>query len=138
MPCGGARLQEGTDGAPAGVPFRGHVEGSSGASQDGQHTMHPVVTLGVAQPTGQAGHGLQGGGLLIDEKEKPLGFPRCQPAFGTTTSLSLAYGALPGCVQRITGGRGHDKRWQHAHKLVMGQSGRGEELSWSVFQSGVS
>src|SRR5580765_2372422 len=100
--------------------------------------MNPVVRLGVAQPKVQAVYGLQGSGLLIDEEKKQLVFHLGQEAFGATAQLPLAYFALPGFVQRITSGRGRDKRWQHTQKLLVGQSSRDEKVSWSVFQSSIN
>src|SRR4029453_1172151 len=96
--------------------------------------MNPVVRLGLAQPKVQAVYGLQGIGLLIDEDKKQLVFHLGQEAFGGTAQLPLAYFALPGFVQRITSGISRDKRWQHTQKLLVGQSSRGEKVSWSVFQ----
>src|SRR5215475_7411363 len=100
--------------------------------------MNPVVRLGLTQPKVQVVQGLQGVGLLIDEEKKPFVFHLGQAAYGAAAQLPLAYFAVPGFVQRITGGIGRDKRWQHTQKLLVCQSGRSEKLSWSVFQSGVS
>ena len=100
--------------------------------------MNPVVRLGLAQPKVQAVHGLQGGGLLIDEDKKPCVFHLGQAAFGAAAQLPLAYLAVPGFVQRLTSGISRDKRRQHTQKLVVCQSGRSEKLARSVFQSGVS
>ena len=71
-PRGGTLQHEGTGGDPAGVPFWCQVERGSGASQDRQQAMNPVVRLGLAQPKVQAVHGLQRIGLLIDEDKKQL------------------------------------------------------------------
>jgi hypothetical protein len=95
--------------------------------------MNPGVRLGLAQPKVQAVHGLQGIRLLIDEDKKSLVFHLGQDAVGATASLPLAYFALPGFIQRITSGIGSNKRRQHTQKLLVGQSGRGEKLSWSGF-----
>jgi hypothetical protein len=83
-------------------------------------------------------HGLQGGGLLIDEEKKPLVFHLGQAAWGAAAQLPLAYFAVPGFVQRITSGISRDKRWQHPQKLLVSQSSRGEKVSWSVLQSSVN
>src|SRR5256885_15364718 len=100
--------------------------------------MDPVVRLGLTQPKVQAVHGLQGVGLLIDEDKKQFVFHLGQAAFGAAAQLPLAYFAVPGLVQRITSGRSRDKRRQHTQKLLVGQSSRGEKISWSVLQSSVS
>ena len=94
--------------------------------------MNPVVRLGLTQPKVQAVHGVEGVGLLIDEDKKHFVFHLGQAAFGAAAQLPLAYCAVPGFVQRLTSGISRDKRRQHTQKLLVGQSSRGEEISWSV------
>ena len=94
--------------------------------------MNPIVGLGLAQITLQAVHGLQRIGLLVDEDEEQLIFHLRQDAFGAAAALALAHLAFPGLVWRIEEGIGRSKGRQHTRKLVVSQSGRGQELSWSV------
>src|SRR5262245_49315614 len=100
--------------------------------------MNPIVRLGLTQPKVQAMHGLQGVGLLIDEDKKQCVFHLGQAAFGAAAQLPWAYFAVPGFVPRITSGISRAQRWQHTQKLLVGQSSRGEKVSWSVLQSSVS
>jgi hypothetical protein len=95
--------------------------------------MNPVVRLGLTQSKVQAMHGLEGIGLLIDEDKKQFVFHLGQETFGAPAHLPLAYFAVPGFVRWITRGIGRDKRWQHPQKLLLGQSSRGEKVSWSIF-----
>src|SRR5207247_1336432 len=70
--------------------------------------------------------------LLGDADEKQLVFHLEQNAFGTAAALAVAHLAFPGLVWRIEYGIGRSKGRQHTRKLVVCQSGRGEELSRSV------
>src|SRR5438128_4073795 len=94
--------------------------------------MNPIVGLGLAQIELQAVHGLQRIGLLVDEDEEQLVCHLRQDAFGAAAALALAHLAFPGLVWRIEEGIGRSKGRQHTRKLVVSQSGRGQELSWSV------
>jgi len=129
---GGALQCQGTGGDPAGIAFWCHVERGSGALQDGQQVMNPVVGLGLAQIEWQAVHGLQRMGLLKDENEQPFVFHLWQGPWGPPTDSTLARLALQGLVRRIQRRIGGRKRWEQTRKLCVRQSGRSEELSRSV------
>ena len=94
--------------------------------------MNPIVGLWLAQIELQAVHGLQRIGLLVDEEKEPLVCHLWQDAFGAATALALAHLAFPGLVWRIEYSIRRSKGRQHMRKLVVRQSGRGQELSRSV------
>jgi len=131
-PIGGALQRQETGSAPARVAVWRHVECHEGARQDGQHVMHPVGGLGLAQIAWAAMHGLQRLGLLRDEDEQPFVFPRWQGAWGPATDSTLAPFAFQGLVRRIQRRIGGRKRREQTRKLCMRQSRRGEKLSRSV------
>ncbi len=129
---GGTLQCQGTGGDPTGVAFWRRVERGSGALQDGQQVMNPVVGLGLAQMELQAMHGLQRVGLLKDENEQQFVCHLWQGTCGPATDSTLAQLALQGLVRRIQRRIGGRKRWEQTRKLCVRQSGRSEELSRSV------
>ena len=94
--------------------------------------MNPVVGLGLAQLELQAVHGLQRIGLLVDKDKEQLVFHLRQAAFGAAAALALAHLAFPSLLWRIENSIGRSKGREQTRKLVVCQSGRGEELSRSV------
>ena len=119
------------------VTLRLVAEGGQRLLQHGQELVNPVMGLRLTEAKLQAVHRLQRVGLLIDEDEQQLVFHLRQGTFDPTADLTLARLAFQGLVQRIDPGMGCGKGWQQARKLFVRQSGRGEQLSRSVFQSSV-
>jgi len=129
---GGALQRQGAGGNPARVALRRQTESGEGPLQDGQHVMHPVVGLGLAQLAWSAMHGLSRIGVLEDEETQPFVFHRWQGPGGPTTGTTLARRALQGLVWRIPQRIGGGKRRKQMRKCCVRQSGRSEKLSWSV------
>ena len=77
-------------------------------------------------------HGVQRMRCLEDENTPQLLFHLWQGAGGATTAATLARRALRGLLWRIQQRLGGGKRREEAHKFCVRQSGRSEQLSWSV------
>ena len=127
----------GAGGDPARVALRRPSERGEGVRQDGQHMMHPGGGLGVAQLQWHAMPRLEGMSLRQDEHEQALVFQRWQGAWGPTTALTVAQRALQGLVRRIQHRLGGRNRREQTCKRCVRPSGRGEQLSRSVWSGGV-
>ena len=131
---GGARQHEGAGGDRARVACRRPSQIGEGALQDGPPVMPPRVGLELAPSAWHAVQGVQRMGLLLDKEEEHR-ICRLQPdPFGATPDLPLAHGACEGLVRRRECCRGRSTCRQHTRTCLVRQAGRGEKLSWSVFQ----
>ena len=126
---GGARQHEVAGGDRARVVCRRPSQIGEGALQDGPPVMPPRVGLGLAPSAWHAVQGVQRMGLLLDKEEEHR-ICRLQPdPCGATPDLPLAHESLG----RALGG-GCSTCRQHTRTCLVRQAGRGEKLSWSVFQ----
>ena len=131
---GGARQHEVAGGDRARVVCRRPSQIGEGALQDGPPVLPPRVGLGLAPSAWHAVQGVQRMGLLLDKEEEHR-ICRLQPdPCGATPDLPLAHGACEGLVRRRACCRGRSTCRQHTRTCLVRQAGRGENLSWSVFQ----